>query len=207
VNYTELTQRITDTAENDDVTFLANIDWFIKDAEKRIYAEVNLPLERKNATSVLVPSSPYIGVPTDYLFAYGFSITNIDDVKSFMLRKEVEYINEMYPLTTSTGFPKVYAQFDVDNFILGPTPDGPYVVELHYFAYPETIVTASTTWLGDNYPQLLLHGALLNAYVFMKGSQDVMAYYKAGYDNDLATLKQYAGQRIIVDDYRESRIA
>lgn len=207
MTYAELVTRITDTTEDRDPTFAANIDWFIKDAEQRIYAEVNLPLERKNVTSGVTIGNPYIALPTDYIYTYGFNLIDGTGAASFLLRKEVEFIREMYPIVGYTGAPKYYGQFDIANFIVGPTPDAAYVVELHYFAYPASIVTAGTTWLGTNYAQLLLNGTLLNANVFMKGAADVMSYYKTAYDNDLATLKQYAGQRIVVDDYREGRIS
>jgi hypothetical protein len=207
MNYAELTTRLEETTENNDPTFISNIPWFIKDAENRIYSEVNLPLERKNATSGLAIGQQYVTAPTDYLFTYGLAIVHPTLGQQFLLRKEVEYIREMYPLVSYQAAPKVYAQFDTETFIIGPASDATYTMELHYFAPPESIVTATTTWLGNNYPQLLFNGALLNAYVFMKGSADIMAYYKTAYDNDLATLKQFAGQRIIVDDYRAGRIA
>lgn len=188
MNYAQLSALIQSTTQNDDPVFVATIDRFIQTAERRIYMEAKLPATRKNATGVTAIGNRSVTLPTDYITGKAVEITTASGVVN-LLPKAAEFINEMYPVSTVQAEPKYYAQYDKDTIIVGPTPGLAYVVGFHYFAVPASIVTASTTWLGDNFDQLLLYAALLEAYVFMKGSTDIMAYYKTAYDAGLEEIR------------------
>lgn len=202
MNYTELYNAIVAETENTDDTFVANIPVFVKNAEKRIYQAVKIPNLRKNATSYLQVSNPYLSMPSDYLSAWELA-TITSNVYAYLLPKDVSFIREAYPNSTTTGTPKYYAQFDDNSLIVGPTPSGTIQVELHYFYYPETIVTAATTWLGTNFDNLLLYGALVEAAVFMKSEEDVMKAYSEQYAVNLKLLKQYSDGPLRSGDYRK----
>lgn len=192
MNYTELSALIQSTTQNDDPVFLATIDRFIQTAERRIYMEAKLPSTRKNAAGITVIGSRSITLPTDYITGKAIEITTATGVVN-LLPKAAEFIMEMYPVASVQAEPKYYAQYDSSTIIVGPTPGLAYVVGFHYFAVPTSIVTAATTWLGDNFDQLLLYAALLEAYVFMKGSADIMSYYKTAYDAGLEEVRSTMG--------------
>lgn len=205
MNYTALKQQIQDTTQNNDTTFLANIDGFIKTAERRIYLEAAIPGTRKNATGVTVAGNRSVTLPTDYIYLKSVEITTVTGVYN-LLPKAAEFLTEMYPLVATQTQPKYYAHYDsttyhAETINVAPTPDQIYTVNFHYFATPASIVTAATTWLGDNFDQVLLYAALLEAYVFMKGSADVMAYYKTAYDVGLSEIRS-ATQNIKMDNFR-----
>ena len=157
--YAALNQAIQDYLETDETTFVANISIFTQQAEDRILKDIQLPEFRKNVTGSLSGSDQYLAMPTDYLSPYSLALDNTG--YEFLLFKDVNFIREAYPLNSAEGTPKYYAAFDGDFFIVGPTPDQGYAVELHYFYKPETIVTASTSWLGDNAESALLYGCLI----------------------------------------------
>jgi hypothetical protein len=183
----------------------AQINTFIYQAEQRIFNSVQLPDLRKNVTGQCTTNNKYLNVPSDWLAT--FSLAAIDPVtgaQSYLLNKDVEFIRECYPVPTVTGLPKYYAIFDDTTFILGPTPDVDYNMELHYFYYPISIVNSpsGTSWLGDNFDSVLLYGSLLEAYTFMKGEPDVIQNYMARYNEALMMLKQLGEGKNRQDTYR-----
>lgn len=202
MNYTELYNAIVAETENTDTTFVDNIPVFVKNAEKRIYQAVKIPTLRKNANSSFVPNNPYVTLPTDYLSPWEFA-TIISNVHKYLLLKDVSFIREAYPDATYTGVPKYYAQFDKDTFLVGPTPNDVITSELHYFYYPESIVTATTSWLGDNFENALLYGALVESAVFMKSEEDIMKQYTEQYLANLKLLKAYSDGQLRSGNYRE----
>ena len=202
MTYTDLVQQISDmSSENNDSLFIANIPVFVQNAEKRIFQAVKLPNFRKNATSFLVSGNKYLTTPTDYLIPWELAVI-VDGEYEYLLLKDVSYIRGMYPNPTDTTVPKTYAQFDDNTILLGPTPDSAYEVELHYFYYPESIVTATTTWLGTNYPNLLLYGAMVEASAFMKSEEDTMKSYAEQYSVNLKFLQDYAKNKFASGNYR-----
>lgn len=202
MTYTELVQAISDAAsENNDPLFVSNIPLFVQNAEKRIFQAVKIPNFRKNATSTLTVGNKYLTTPTDYLAPWELAVV-VDGEYRYLLIKDVSYVREMYPNPTDTTVPKVYAQFDDDTLLLGPTPDSAYVAELHYFYYPETIVTAETTWLGTNFPNLLLYAAMVEAAVFMKSEEDIVKAYAEQYAVNIKLLQDYAKGKFASTNYR-----
>jgi hypothetical protein len=202
MNYSELYQAIIDETENTDTTFVDNIPVFVKNAEKRIYQAVKIPALRKNATTVLAPGNQYVSLPSDYLAAW--EVAAIDSGNySYLLPKDVSFIREAYPSVSTQGVPKYYAQFDADTFLVAPTPASTYSVEMHYFYYPESIVTAGTTWLGSNFDNVLLYGALVEAAVFMKSEEDILKAYAEQYAVNLKLLTSYANGQLRSGDYRK----
>ena len=199
--YDELKQAIQDYTENTETTFVNNLDIFIKNAEERILKIAQLEVFRKNQSGALTASNQYLALPSDYLAPFSLSITN-GSSKDFILFKDVNFVQSFNPNAATTGVPRYYAQFDIDNFILGPTPDDSYVVELHYFYYPPSIVTAGTSWLGDNFDPPLLYGSLIEAHTFMKGEPDVIAQYEKQYNDAMAMLKQLSEGKNRQDMYR-----
>ena len=201
MNYTELSQAIQDmSSDNDDPTFVANIPVFIQNAEKRIYQAVRLPNFRKNATSFCQASNKYLATPTDYLAPWELAVINTS--YSYLLLKDVSFIREVYPDPAYTGQPKYYAVFDDNTLILGPTPSSAYQVELHYYYYPESIVTANTTWLGDNFDNLLLYACMVEAAAFMKSEEDIVKLYSEQYAVNMKLLKDYANSKFTSGNYR-----
>jgi hypothetical protein len=202
--YATLVQAIKDFTQYDETTFNENIDTFIQNTEERLLYAVDLEVFRKNQTGTLTASNKYLAVPTDYLSPFSLSVT-VNGSTSFLLMKDVEYLQEYNP-TGATGSPKYYALFDVDNFILAPVPLSNYSVELHYYYRPESIVTAGTTWLGDNAQQAMLYGCLVEAYTFMKGEPDLLNLYNQRFNESLSRLKNYGEGRENEDAYRDGLI-
>ena len=207
MNYQDLFDQIQSYTENQfPATYLANgstvsyttqINTFIQQAEERIYNTVQLPSLRKNVTGNCSSTTTYLGCPNDYLSTYSMAVIDGDGVYEYLLNKDVNFIRAAYPDPTDTGLPKYYALFGSRlndpnelTFMLGPKPDANYGVELHYNAYPESIVDAGTSWLGDNYSPALLYGSILEAYVYMKGDPDMMLAYKAKYDEAMQQLNR-----------------
>ena len=202
--YASLKTAIQDFAENTETSFVTHLPDFIQAAEDRIFKLVDLEVFRKNATSALTSSDPYLSVPSDYLSAFSLSITN-DSAKEFLLQKDVNYLQEYNPNPATTGTPRYYAFFDVDNFILAPTPDSSYPVELHYYYRPASLTAGAdsgTTWLSDNAPNALLYGSLVEAYIYMKGEQDVLGMYEKQFQEALSRIKDLAEARENSDAYR-----
>lgn len=212
MNYTELTAAIQDYTEN---VFTADeLATFVKNAEQRIYNIVQLPALRKNVTGTLSTGNKYLAAPSDFLSVFSLAVIDGDDEYHYLLDKDVNFIRQSYPTSaTAQGVPEYYAIFgprqgnpDELSFILGPTPDDNYEAELHYFYYPESIVDAGTSWLGDNFYSALLYGSLLEAYVFMKGEQDMMSYYQQRYEEAMLLLKQLGDGRNRQDAYRNGQV-
>ena len=211
MNYAALVSAVSSYTENTFPTVDMNV--FITQSEKRIYNTVQIPSLRKNVTGSTTTSNKYLQCPTDFLST--FSLAVIDPTTgayTYLLNKDVNFIREAYPKPTSTGAPKYYAIFGPrsDNeaeltFILGPTPDAAYGTELHYFYYPESIVTASTTWLGDNYDPVLLYGTLVEAYTYMKGEPDMIGLYDGKYKEAMGQLKRLGDGLERQDAYRSGQ--
>jgi hypothetical protein len=202
--YASLKTAIQDFAENTETSFVTHLPDFIQAAEDRIFKLVDLEVFRKNATSNLTSSDPYLSVPSDYLSAFSLSITK-NSAKEFLLQKDVNYLQEYNPNPATTGTPRYYAFFDVDNFILAPTPDSSYPVELHYYYRPASLTAGAdsgTTWLSDNAPNALLYGSLVEAYIYMKGEQDVLGMYEKQFQEALSRIKDLAEARENSDAYR-----
>lgn len=204
MNYSELVAAIQDYTENSFAT--ADINTFIEQAEQRIYNAVQLPALRKNVTGNTTTNNKYLACPIDWLATYSLAVVDGAGDYEYLLNKDVNFIRQAFPSPTDTGIPQYYAQFDQNTFILGPTPDAAYTMELHYFYYPETIVTAGTSWLGDNFDSALLYGALLEAYTYMKGESDVLAVYKQRYDEAMQLLKQLGDGKNRRDAYRSGQV-
>lgn len=201
MNYTELSTAIQDTTENYDLTFVSNIPLFIQAAEKKIYNEVELPVVSTAVFGTFTAANPYLTLPADYLAPLELAVV-AGGQWSYLYGKEVGYMREAYPDPFFSSVPKYYAQFDKNSLIVAPTPDAGYTVQLRYYAYPTSIVIAGTTWLGDNYPNLLLYAALVEAYIFMKGEQDILDAYGKNYAYELGLLKKLNNSKIPNDAYR-----
>lgn len=211
MNYATLVAAIKSYAENDfpattgsgDLPSADQIDIFIEQAEQRVYNTVQLLDLRKNVTGNATSGNPYLTVPSDWLANFSLAVLDPDTGGyEYLLNKDVNYIREAFPYPATTGKPTHYAMFDQNSYILGPTPDDDYEMELHYFYYPTSIVTAGTSWLGDNFSSVLLYGSLLEAYTFMKGEQDIIAQYQKRYDEALALLKELGEGKNRQDVYR-----
>ena len=206
LTYAQLVVQIQDYTEN---TFtVTDINNFIQQAEQRIYNTVQLPALRRNDTGTLSTGNKYLAMPTDWLATFSLAVINTDNEYSYLLNKDVNFIRQSFPDTDSAfyGEPQYYAVFDNATFIVGPTPDANYSAELHYFYYPESIVTASTSWLGNNFSSALLYGSLLEAYTYMKGEADVMTNYRNRYDEAMLLLKQLGDGKDRQDSYRSGQV-
>jgi len=194
----------TDSAGNSvSLTSTEQVNTFIDQAEQKVFNSVQILNLRKNVTGSLTASNQYLKTPSDWLS--NFSLAVIDSTTgaySYLLNKDVNFIRESFPSPTATGTPTHYAVFDDDTYILGPTPDLSYAMELHYFYYPQSIVTAGTSWLGDNFDSVLLYGALIEAHIFMKGEADVYQNYTARYNEAMTLLKQLSEGKNRQDMYR-----
>jgi hypothetical protein len=219
MNYTQLTQAIISYTESSEPEFVANIPVFVQAAEQRIYNSVQLSYLRKNVTGVTTANNKYLSTPDDFLSVYSVAVIKANGEYEYLLNKDVNFIRQAYPSPTDVGVPKYYAIFGPTttngdppaltnelSLILGPAPDISYLVELHYFFYPETIVTAGTTWLGDNFDTALLYGALREAVIFQKGEEDVVAMYEQKYMESLALLKQLGDGKERQDSYRSGQV-
>lgn len=208
MNYAELVQAIKDYTENEETSFVAQIPTFVRQAEERIYRSVMIPELRKNATSSFTSGNPYLARPADFLSVFSIAVVDGDGDYTYLLDKDVNFIREAYPNPTTQGVPKYYGQFDGDDasgdghFIVGPTPNASYTVELHYYYDPPSIVATSTSWLGENAETALLYGALIEAYTYMKGETDILQGYEARYQEALAQLGG-VGIRSMRDNYRD----
>lgn len=203
MDYLSLKQNIQDICEQ---TFTdAQLAMFTEQAEQKIYATVELPALRKNQTGSMTSGNKYLTMPTNMLYVYSLAVINSGSY-SFLLNKDVNFIREAYPDPTSTGLPKHYAIFDQTTFILGPTPNSNYSAEIHFGYYPESIVTAGTTWLGTEFDSALLNGALVEAIRFQKGEPDLVAYYEKLYVQAMALLKNLGDGKLRQDMYRDGQV-
>ena len=210
MNYATLVSTIENYCENTESLFVSSIPTFVQLAEERIYNTVQLPAIRKNQTGAMTGGDKYLTLPTDWLATFSLAVIDpVTSAQSFLLNKDVNYIREAYPTPSSTGTPAHYAQFSDTSLIVGPTPDANYGVELHYYYYPESIVTAGTSWVGNNFETVLLYGSLREAQVFMKGEADIIANYEAKYQESMMLLKVLGDGKDRRDAYRsgQARIA
>ena len=234
MNYSQLVAAIQSYTENNFPTFTLSdsstlssttqINRFIEQAEQRIYNSVQFPSIRKNMFSAITANNKYVSLPDDFLSVYSLALVtgatgspiNLDTgTFEYLLNKDVNFIRQAYPTPNDTGEPKYYALFGPTisgatitnelSLILGPTPDASYYVELHYYYYPQSITTATTTWLGDNFDTVLLYGALVEAYTYMKGEPDIMAFYDAKYKEALALAKRLGDGMERQDAYRSGQ--
>jgi hypothetical protein len=203
MNYTELKTNIEDICENsftDD-----QLAMFTQQAEQKIYNTVQIPALRRNVTGTLTASNKYLSSPADFLYSYSLAVIDGSGVYHYLLNKDVNFMREAYPNPTSAGLPKHYAYFDDDTIILGPTPDSSYSMELHYGYYPQSIVVANNTWLGDEFDSALLNGALIEAIRFMKGEPDIVAMYEKMYLQSITLLKSLGDGKLREDAYRSGQ--
>ena len=224
MTYTELVAAIQSYTENQfPTTYLANgstvssttqIDLLIEQAEQRIYNSVQFPSIRKNVTGNTTANNKYLACPSDFLAPYSIAVIDATGAYEFLLNKDVNFIRQAYPQPTDTAIPKYYALFGSQSndpneltFILGPTPDATYSVELHYYYYPESITTAASgqTWLGDNFDSVLLYGSLVEAMTYMKGEADMVTLYNTKYNEALALAKRLGDGMERQDAYRSGQ--
>ena len=213
MNYTELKAAIIAYTENQDPSFETEVPVFVRQAEQRIYNSVQFPSLRRNVTGLTTTSNKYLECPSDFLAVYSMAVVDGTGRYEYLLNKDVNFIRQAYPAPTSVGLPRYYALFGPRSndekelsFILGPTPDAQYSVELHYFYYPESIVTASQTWLGDNFDSVLLYGSLVEAYTYMKGEQDMLQLYNTKFMEALALAKRLGDGMERTDAYRTGQV-
>lgn len=200
MNYAELTARVQETVEN---TFTPEqLAIFCRQTEQKAYNTAQPPVVRANVTGFVSAGNPYLTAPIGFLHVFSMASIGADGGYEFLLHKDVAFLREAYPFPPVTGRPKVYAQFDENTFMLAPTPDAAYDVELHFARYPESIVTAGTSWLGDNMDSVLFNGMLLEAARFMKAEADTVTLYGKMFDSSLADLKQLADGKLRQDVYR-----
>ena len=204
MDYNELKTNIEDICEN---SFTEDqLAMFTQQAEQKIYNSVQIPALRKNVTGNVTSGNKYLSSPSDFLYSYSLAVIDGDGNYTYLLNKDVNFIREAYPGPAATGLPQHYAFFDDNSFLLGPTPDTSYEMELHYGYYPESIVTAGTTWLGDEFDSALLNGALVEAIRFMKGEQDVVNMYNQLYVLSIGLLKNLGDGKLREDTYRSGQV-
>ena len=202
--FAELKTAIQDYTDNTETTFVNHLSDFIKGAEDRIFKNVDLELFRKNVTSALTSSDKFLTIPTDYLASFSLQITTSGS-EDILLQKDVNFLQEAFPPSASEGVPRFYAVFDVNNFILAPTPNSNYAVELHYYYKPASLTAGAdggTTWLSTNAPFALLYGSLVEAYTYMKGEADIMQQYEKRFIDQLMRLKDLGEARENEDAYK-----
>ena len=206
--YAQLKTAIQDYTENTETTFVNSLDIFIKNTEERILKIAQLEVFRKNQSGNLTASNQYLALPSDYLAPYSLSFTTGGN-KEFVLFKDVNFVQSFNPDDGTTGAPRYYAQFDIDNMILGPTPDASYPVELHYFYRPQSLTAGAedgTTWLSTNASVSMLYGSLIEAYTFMKGEADLVQNYTQRFTEALSRVKNFGESQEVTDAYRTGLI-
>ena len=210
MTYTQLVTAVQDYCENTFPT--VDMNTFIQQAEQRIYNTVQLASLRKNMTGSLSSGNKYLSAPSDFLSTYSLAVVDADGNYQYLLNKDVNFIREAYPNASAIGLPKHYAIFGPQSsdakelsFILGPTPNAAYTVELHFYYYPESIVTAGQTWLGDNFDSALLNGTMVEAIRFMKGEQEMVKLYQDMYVQSITLLKNLGDGKQRMDAYRDGQ--
>jgi hypothetical protein len=211
---TALYNAIQAYTENTEADFVTNLPVFVQQAEQRIYNSMQFPSIRKNMTGSTSSGNKYLGCPDDFLAVYSLAVIDATGAYEYLLNKDVNFIRQAYPQPTDEAIPRYYALFGSQSnapneltFILGPTPDATYGVELHYYYYPESITVAASgqTWLGDNFDSVLLYGSLVEAYTYMKGETDMMALYNQKFMEALALAKRLADGMERQDAYRSGQ--
>jgi len=218
LTYIQLSEAIQNYTEVNEPTFIDNIPNFVQNTETLINNTVQLPAFRKNVTGQTTPSFPYVDLPSDFLSIFSIAVASyaqdgitIVGPYVYLLQKDVNYIREAYPYpatppTSATGQPKYYSIFSNEAFLMGPTPDICYPLEMHYYAYPPSITVAGTSWLGDNYPSVLLWGSLVEAAIYLKGEADMIQNYQNKYNEAMAPLKQLADGKDREDNFRTVQV-
>ena len=205
---TTLTASVQEWTQNDESTFVAEIPFFIQNAEERIFKVVDLEYFRKNVTGVMTSGNKFLQKPSDWLANFSLSFVNSSSENVFLLQKAVNYLQEFHPNPSSTGTPRFYASFDVNNFIIAPTPNSNFNVEVHYYYRPASLTTdnSGSTWISTNAPDALLYATLIEAYTFMKGENDLLQLYTARFTEAISRLKIYAEAKENTDAYREGLV-
>lgn len=206
--YAELKQAIQDFAQNGETSFINNLPLFIKNAEERIFKNVQLDLFRKNASAQMASGNKYVALPGDFLAPYSFGMS-VGTAKKFLELKDVSFIQTYSPDDTATGEPVYFAVFDVDNLIVGPTPDAAYNVELHYYYRPASLTAGAedgTTWISTNAPVAILYGSLVEAYTYMKGEPDMLQNYMQRFVDAVQSLKMLGESKEVTEEYRVGKV-
>tara|TARA_R100001224_G_scaffold83303_1_gene52640 strand:+ start:603 stop:1250 length:648 start_codon:yes stop_codon:yes gene_type:complete len=205
---TTLTASVQEWTQNDESTFVAEIPFFIQNAEERIFKVVDLEYFRKNVTGVMTSGNKFLQKPSDWLANFSLSFVNSSSENVFLLQKDVNYLQEFHPNPSSTGTPRFYASFDVNNFIIAPTPNSNFNVEVHYYYRPASLTTdnSGSTWISTNAPDALLYATLIEAYTFMKGENDLLQLYTARFTEAISRLKIYGEAQENTDAYREGLV-
>ena len=207
--YDQLKQAIQDYTENDETSFVNNLPVFIRQAEERILKNVQLSLFRKNVSGAMSASNKYLACPSDFLAPFSLSFVDGNSDHQFLEFKDADFVQTFNPDATTTGNPRYYAVFDVDNFILGPTPDSSYAVELHYFYRPASLTAGAgsgTTWLSENAEIAMLYGSLMEAYIYMKGEPDMMQQYEKRFMEAIQGMKMLGEAKEVTDEYRTGMV-
>ena len=207
--YAQLKQAIQDYTDNDETSFVTNLTIFIQQAEERILKNVQLSLFRKNVSGTLSSSNKYLACPSDFLAPFSLSFVDADSNHQFLEFKDTDFVQSFNPNAATTGNPRYYAVFDINNFILGPTPNAASVIELHYFYRPTSLTAGSdsgTTWLSENAQIAMLYGSLLEAYTYMKGEPDLVALYEKRFGEALVGMKMFGEAKEVTDEYRVGKI-
>ena len=206
--YATLKTAIQDYTDNAESTFVSNLALFIREAEERIFKNVQLSLFRKNSSGSTTASNKYLNIPSDFLAPFSLSVVN-ESAHEFLEYKDVNFVQTFTPNPATTGTPRYYALFDVSNFILAPTPDAAYTAELHYYYRPASLTAGAdsgTTWLSENAPNAMLYGSLVEAYTFMKGDPDLLNTYNQRFSEAVVSLKNFGEAKEVTDDYTTGMI-
>jgi hypothetical protein len=206
MNYSQLTSLIQEYCQSTETSFVANIPNFVQYAEERIYNTVQLPALRQNSTASTTSGNQYMALPSDWLATYSLAVVDGSGDYQFLLNKDVNFIRQSFPSASSTGLPQYYSVWDDTTMLLGPTPDAAYTLELHYYYYPPSIVNAGTSWVGDNFENVLLYGSLREAYTYLKGEADIIAEYDKKYMEGMAQLKRLGDGMERQDAYRSGQV-
>lgn len=215
LSYAQLSTAIQQYTENDETSFIANIPNFVRNTETVVNNSVQLPAFRKNVTGETTATWPYLSLPNDFLSLFSLAVARYTTPEtyskpiigpySYLLQKDVNYIREAFPYPEVVGLPTHYSLFDSASFLLGPTPDECYPVEMHYYAQMPSIVTTGTSWIGNNFPNVLLWGSLVEAYIYMKGEQDIISVYQSKFGEAMAKLKELGDGKDREDNYRTTQ--
>jgi len=207
--YDQLKQAVRDYTENDETSFVNNLPVFIRQAEERILKNVQLSLFRKNVSGAMTADNRFLAAPTDFLAPYSLAFVDGSSNHVFLEFKDSDFVQTFNPISATSGSPRFYATFDVDNFILGPTPDSAYSVALHYFYRPASLTAGAdggTTWLSTNAEIAMLYGSLLEACTYMKGEQDMMALYEKRFSEAITGMKMFGEAKEVTDEYRTGQV-
>ena len=207
--YDQLKTAIQDYTENDESSFVTNLPLFIRIAEERILKNVQLSMFRKNATASTTASNKYLACPGDFLAPFSLSLAGSDGDKFFIDFKDPSFLQTYTPNSATEGVPKYYSIFDIENFLIAPSPNASYTGELHYYYRPQSLTAgsdSSTTWLSINAEIALLYGSLVEAYTFMKGEQDVMAMYNQKFQEALLGIKMLGEAKEVTDEFRTGKV-